>query len=131
MPRRHSTERGSYYGPPLSIVGYALEINDPLPDLVRRADAGERIIETTDFPQTPEINEDHSEREKLEALVDIIFGTGAITDYADAIKSLRNLWMALLQNNLTLPVAMTGDADDEGFSQRPCVAVAARDQTGV
>src|SRR5262245_57966473 len=33
-----------------NIVRYALEINDPLlPDLVRRADAGEKIIDTTVF----------------------------------------------------------------------------------
>ena len=44
---------------------------------------------------------------------------------------LRNLWMALLQNNFTLPVAVARDADDEVLSQRPSVAVAARDQTGV
>jgi hypothetical protein len=54
-----------------------LEINDPLlPDLVRRAGAGERIIDTTDFSQTLETSEDHSDREKLEALVDIICGNG-------------------------------------------------------
>ena len=36
-----------------SIIRYALEINDPLlPDLVRRADAGEKIIDTTDFSET-------------------------------------------------------------------------------
>src|ERR1044072_2248935 len=51
-----------------NIIRYALEINDPLlPDLVRRAGAGERIIETTNFLQTSETNEDHSDREKLEA----------------------------------------------------------------
>lgn len=60
-----------------NIVRYALEINDPLlPDLVRRADAGERLIETTDFSHTPEIKEDHSEREKIEALIDMICGLG-------------------------------------------------------
>jgi len=38
-----------------NIVRYALEINDPLlPDLVRRADAGETII---DFSETSETNE--------------------------------------------------------------------------
>ena len=57
-----------------NIVRYALEINDPLlPDLVRRADAGETII---DFSETSETNEDHSDREKIEALVGIISGTG-------------------------------------------------------
>ena len=59
-----------------NIVRYALEINDPLlPDLVRRADAGERIFDT-DFSQTSEIDENHSEREKLEALIDVICGVG-------------------------------------------------------
>jgi hypothetical protein len=60
-----------------NIVRYALEINDPLlPDLVRRADEGERIIDTTDSTHTPKIDEDHFIQEKLEALVDIICGTG-------------------------------------------------------
>ena len=55
-----------------SIVRYALEINDPLlADLVRRADAGETIIDTTDFSQTLETNEDSS-AEKIEALAAII-----------------------------------------------------------
>jgi hypothetical protein len=61
-----------------NIIRYALEINDPLlPDLVRRADAGERVINTTDFSQTSETNEDHSEREKIEAMEDIICGAGS------------------------------------------------------
>ena len=56
-----------------SIIRYALEINDPLlADLVRRADAGERIIDTTDFSQTLETNEDDSSEEKIEALAEII-----------------------------------------------------------
>ena len=61
-----------------NIVRYALEINDPLlPDLVRRADAGERIIDNTDFSQTLETDEDHSELEKIEALIDMICGAGS------------------------------------------------------
>src|SRR5689334_1720253 len=60
-----------------NIVRYALETNDPLlPDLVQRADAGDRIIDTTDFSQTHAIDEDHSEREKIEAMEDIICGAG-------------------------------------------------------
>ena|ERR1044072_5112530 len=59
------------------IVRYALEINDPLlPDLVRRADADERIIETAEFQQTPESDEADSSRGKIEALVEIICGGG-------------------------------------------------------
>ena len=53
-----------------AIIRYALEINDPwLADLVRRADAGERIIDTIDFSLEPETNKDDS---KIEALAEII-----------------------------------------------------------
>ena len=56
-----------------SIVRYALEINDPLlPDLVRRADAGETIIDTTSFSETLESNDDDANAEKIEALAEII-----------------------------------------------------------
>ena len=60
-----------------TIVRYALEINDPLlPDLVRRADAGEKIIDTTEFSETSEFNEDDSSEEKIEALAEIICQAG-------------------------------------------------------
>ena len=60
-----------------NIVRYALEINDPLlPDLVQRADAGEKIIDTTVFSETSEDNEDNSNEEKIEALAEIICRAG-------------------------------------------------------
>ena len=60
-----------------SIIRYALEINDPLlPDLVRRADAGEKIIDTTAFSETLESNDDDSNEEKIEALAEIICRAG-------------------------------------------------------
>ena len=60
-----------------NIVRYALEINDPLlPDLVRRADAGEQIIDTTVFSSTSEDNEDDSNEEKVNALAEIICEAG-------------------------------------------------------
>ena len=60
-----------------SIIRYALEISDPLlPDLVRRADAGEKIIETTEFSLTEENNEDDSNEEKVNALAKIICDAG-------------------------------------------------------
>src|SRR5215218_4798236 len=50
-----------------NIVRYALEINDPwLGDIVRRADAGERIIDSVDFSLEPQSNEDDSNEEKVE-----------------------------------------------------------------
>ena len=60
-----------------AIIRYALETNDPwLPDLVRRADAGETIIDTIDFSQPPDTNEDHSIEEKISALAEIICCAG-------------------------------------------------------
>ena len=56
-----------------AIVRYALEINDPwLGDLVRRADAGEPIIDTVDFSFQPVRQDDDSSEEKIEALAEII-----------------------------------------------------------
>ena len=95
-----------------NIVRYALEINDPLlPDLVRRADAGERIIDTTDVSQTLETSEDHSDREKLEALVDIICGTGG----AQAAGALFVL-MGTLENS-TEPEALAYTAKHFAFTR--------------
>jgi len=60
-----------------AIICYALEINDPwLADLVRRADAGETIIDTIDFSQTQETNEDDSSETKIEALAELICRAG-------------------------------------------------------
>jgi len=56
-----------------TIVRYALEINDPwLADVVRRAGAGERIIDSVDFTLEPDANEVDSNKERVEALAEII-----------------------------------------------------------
>ena len=50
-----------------AIVRYGLETNDPwLADLVRRADAGEPIIDTIDFSLEPQSQEDNSSEERSE-----------------------------------------------------------------
>ena len=60
-----------------AIVRYGLEINDPwLADLVRRADAGEPIIDTLDFSLEPQSNNEDSSEEKIEALAEIICRSG-------------------------------------------------------
>ena len=60
-----------------AIIRYALETNDPwLADLVRRADAGETIIDTIDFSQTPDTAEDDSIEEKISVLAEIICCAG-------------------------------------------------------
>ena len=54
-----------------------MEINDPwLADIVRRAGAGEKIIDTTDFTLEPQFNEDDSNEERVEALAEIICRAG-------------------------------------------------------
>jgi len=56
-----------------AIVRYGLETNDPwLGDLVRRADAGEPIIDAVDFSLEPRSPEDDSSEEKIDALAEII-----------------------------------------------------------
>ena len=60
-----------------SIIRYALEINAPLlPNLVWRADAGERITDTTEFSLARETNEEDSIEERIEALANIICRAG-------------------------------------------------------
>ena len=68
-----------------AILRHALETNDPwLAEMVRRADAGESAVDTTDAD---------SGREKIEALADIICGVG--NDSAAALFVL----MGTLQNS--------------------------------
>ena len=88
-----------------NIVRYALEINDPLlPDLVRRADAGERIIET------PDTSEDVSDREKIEALTDIICGAG------DKAAGALFVLMGMVENS-TEPEALANAAKHFAFTR--------------
>jgi len=56
-----------------TIIRYALETNDPwLPDLVRRADAGETILDSVDFSLEPETIGHDSDEAKIETLTEII-----------------------------------------------------------
>jgi hypothetical protein len=60
-----------------TIVRYALEINDPwLADIVRRAGAGETIIDSTEFSLAPRTSEEDEYEEKIEALAEIICRAG-------------------------------------------------------
>ena len=48
-----------------AIIRYALETHDPwLAELMRRADADEVILDTLDFEQTPETDNDDSTRNR-------------------------------------------------------------------
>ena len=94
-----------------NIVRYALEINDPLlPDLVRRADAGEQIIETTSFSETSEDNEDDSHEEKIEALAEIICRAG------DEATAALFVLMGTLENS-THPKLLANTAKHSAFTR--------------
>jgi len=58
-----------------AVIRYALETSDPwLAELIRRAEAGESVLDTVDFSQPPSIDfaADMPIEEKVEALADII-----------------------------------------------------------
>jgi hypothetical protein len=94
-----------------AIVSYALEINDPLlADLVRRADAGETIIDTADFSLTPETSEDDSSEEKIEALAEIICRT------ADQSAAALFVLMGTLENS-THPKLLANSAKHFAFTR--------------
>ena len=60
-----------------TIIRYALELDDHwLPDLVRRAEAGENIVDTFESLRTLETNEDDSTEDKIKALAEIICRAG-------------------------------------------------------
>jgi hypothetical protein len=94
-----------------NIVRYALEIDDPLlPDLVRRAETGERLIDTTDFSQALKTSEAHSDPEKIEALAEIICGAG------DKAAGALFVLMGTLQNS-TEPEALAHTAKHFAFTR--------------
>ena len=60
-----------------AVIRYALETHDPwLARLVRRADAGEAVVDTLDFEETTETNNDDANEGKIEALTEIICRAG-------------------------------------------------------
>ena len=96
-----------------AIIRYALEENDPwLARLVRRADAGEPVVDTLDFDETPEPNNDESDDEKIEALTAIICRDGK--EPGTRAASLLVL-MATLENS-SHPKALANTAKHLAFT---------------
>jgi hypothetical protein len=90
-----------------------LEINDPwLADLVRRADAGETIIDSIDFSLEPETVEKDSSEDKIEQLAEIICGTGNRNEAAAALFVL----MGTLENS-THPKLLANAAKHFAFTR--------------
>jgi hypothetical protein len=60
-----------------AVIRYYLETDDPwVAELLPRAEAGETVIDTIDFPQTPESCDDKTSVERIEALTEIICRAG-------------------------------------------------------
>ena len=78
-----------------AIIRYALETNDPwLAELVRRADAGESVVDNLCVLETPQTDESSSE-EKIKALAEMICRGG---DEAEAKSAALFVLMATLEN---------------------------------
>ena len=90
------------------LIRYGLEINDPwLAELVRRAEAGESIVDNLDVGET---GEDDPSEEKIEALAEMICRAG--DEPAVALLVL----MAMLEN-ATHPKALANTAKHLAFAR--------------
>lgn len=83
-----------------AVIRYGLETDDPwLPDLVRRANAGETIVDNLNLPDT---SEDDSSEEKIEVLAEMICRAGD----EPATKSAALLVLMATLENATHPKAL-------------------------
>ena len=92
-------------------IRYALEINDPaLPELVRRADAGEPII---DDSHLLDADEEISDEEKLKQLAEIICQAG---DQAESRAAALLVLMSTLENS-TQPKVLANHVKHIAFTR--------------
>src|ERR1051325_3447370 len=97
-----------------AIIRYALEVNDPwLARLVRRADAGEAIVDNLGFEETPEPYKDDSNEEKIEALIEMICRGG---DESGTRAAALLVLMATLENS-SHPKALANTAKHLAFTR--------------
>ena len=94
-----------------AIIRYALETNDPwLAELVRRADAGEDVIDSL---RSLETNEDDVTEEKIAALAEMICRAGD----EPATKSAALLVLMAALEDATHPKALANTAKHVAFSR--------------
>ena len=94
-----------------AIIRYALETNDPwLAELVRRADAGEDVVENL---QSIETNEDDISEEKIAALAEMICRAGD----EPATKSAALLVLMAALEKATYPKALANTAKHFAFTR--------------
>jgi hypothetical protein len=96
-----------------AIIRYGLEVNDPwLAELVRRADAGETIVETVDFSQEPALS-DADSNDQIETLTEIICRAG---DEPETKSSALLVLMSALEN-ASHPKALANTAKHVAFAR--------------
>jgi hypothetical protein len=97
-----------------TLIRYALETCDPwLAELLRRVDAGERLVDTVDFTQEPLVqNDDDFEVDKIEALAEMICRGG---DEPDTKSMALLVLMAALEDS-PHPKAMANTAKHLAFN---------------
>jgi hypothetical protein len=96
-----------------SNIRFCLEVNDPwLAELVRRADAGETIVETVDFSQEPALS-DADSNDQIETLTEIICRAG---DEPETKSAALLVLMAALEN-ASHPKALANTAKHVAFTR--------------
>jgi hypothetical protein len=97
-----------------AIIRYALEINDPwLARLVRRAEAGETIVDNMYVPSTTETSEDDLRRETIAVLAEIICCAGD----EPANKSAALLVLMATLESATHPKALVNTVKHLAFTR--------------
>ena len=97
-----------------AFIRYGLETNDPwLAELVRRADAGEPIIDAIDFSETPPISKDDSSEEKIQALMEVI----CRSEHESGSKWAALLVLMSTLENATHPKVLANSAKHLAFTR--------------
>ena len=97
-----------------AVIRYAMERNDPwLARLVRRADAGEAVVDGIGFEDTPENYDDDCDEEKIETLTEMICRAG---DEAGTKSAALLVLMSTLEN-ATHPKAFANLAKHFAFTR--------------
>ena len=97
-----------------AIIRYAMERNDPwLARLVRRADAGEAVVEDIGFEEPPDTYDDDLDEEKIETLTKMICRAG---DEPETRAAALLVLMAMLENSAH-PKALANAAKHLAFTR--------------
>lgn len=97
-----------------AIIRYAMERNDPwLARLVRRADAGEAVVESISIEEPPETYDDDLDEEKIETLTEMICRAG---DEPETRAAALLVLMATVENSAH-PKALANAAKHLAFTR--------------